>query len=156
ARPRMARMASSVLAWPSARRKRPRTLRSASLTSLRRMIRPPSSSTLRIVPLVSPRASRTAFGSVIWPRSATVASIGLAPVSLGMHGTYILFLSYSIWHTRGLPKEPPHDRFLRHPRPPRRQRQVLRLFQPAQARRAFRPGEAALLDEDPLGEPAAP
>src|SRR5690606_33045404 len=47
------------------------------------------------------------LGNVIWPRSATVASIGLAPVGLGMHGTYILFLSYSIWHTRGLPKEPP-------------------------------------------------
>src|SRR5690606_23662659 len=54
----------------------PRAREMASSTLLRRMMRLPSSSTFSRVPLVRPRASRTAFGSVIWPRSATVASMG--------------------------------------------------------------------------------
>ena len=51
------------------------------------MIRPPSSSTLSWVPLVRPSASRTALGSVIWPRSATVASMRLS-VSVCRDHTY--------------------------------------------------------------------
>src|SRR5690606_11332300 len=54
----------------------PRAREMASSTLLRRMMRLPSSSTFSRVPLVSPRASRTGLGSVIWPRSATVASMG--------------------------------------------------------------------------------
>src|SRR5690606_38846119 len=60
---------------------------------------------------------------------------------------------------RGLPPPIPehsHGRLLRHPRPPRRRRQIVLVLQPAQAGRALRPGAAALLDEDPAGEPAAP
>src|SRR3546814_8385539 len=43
---------------------------------------------------------------------------------------------------QGSPPQPqecsPHERFLRHPRPPRRQRQVLHLRKPAQAGREVR------------------
>jgi hypothetical protein len=79
ARPRMLRMASSVSAKPSSL-KRPRALEMASETSLRSTMRAPSSSTLSTVPLVRPRASRTALGRVICPRSATVASICVSGV----------------------------------------------------------------------------
>src|SRR5690606_30938746 len=57
----------------------PRTREIASSTLLRRMMRLPSSSTLSTLPLVNPSASRTALGRVIWPRSATVASIASLP-----------------------------------------------------------------------------
>src|SRR5690606_13894128 len=66
----------------------PRAREMASSTLLRRMMRLPSSSTFSRVPLVSPRASRTGLGSVIWPRSATVASmVGLRRMVCG-HDTY--------------------------------------------------------------------
>src|SRR5438105_7798656 len=57
------------------------------------MMRLPSSSTFSSVPFVKPRASRTALGSVIWPRSATVASI--AVLEVGMHELYIPTCAYS-------------------------------------------------------------
>src|SRR5690606_23205525 len=53
----------------------PRTREMASSTFLLSTMRLPSSSTLSWVPLTRPSASRTALGSVIWPRSATVASM---------------------------------------------------------------------------------
>src|SRR3546814_13255486 len=58
---------------------------------------------------------------------------------------------------QGSPPQPqecsPQERFLRHPRPPRRQRQVLHLRKPAQAGREVRHRPPALFDEDPAGEP---
>src|SRR5690606_5562976 len=87
-RPRMVVIASPVSAKPSSL-KRPRAREIASSTLLRRIMRPPSSSTLRMVPLLRPSASRTALGRVIWPRSATVASIGLFPgAEVWMESTY--------------------------------------------------------------------
>src|SRR5690606_14261921 len=85
----------------------PRTLRNASRTRLRGTSRPPSRSAVAVGPFVRRRPSRSGLGQGSWPRSCTVGCVGLAPVSLGVHGTYLLCLSYSIWHTRGLPKEPP-------------------------------------------------
>src|SRR5690606_38320764 len=105
ARPRSSRMTSSVLT-PSGSLKRPRAREIASSTFLRRMMRPPSSSTLSRVPLVSPRASRTALGSVIWPRSATVASMARSSAlhsQCGMRTLYILSNTYWWPHT-GLPR----------------------------------------------------
>src|SRR5690606_34135116 len=150
-RPRIVVMASRVSAKPSSLN-RPRAREIASSTLLRRIMRPPSSSTLRMVPLLSPSASRTGLGRVIWPRSATVASIGASFVSgleVWMEHTYFKNHTQSVilcrfpapsGHTarvfRPQPQEfSPHERFLRHPRPPRRQRQVLHLRQPAEAGR---------------------
>ena len=58
-----------------------------------RLVSSTGSSTFSNVPLVRPSASRTALGSVIWPRSATVASMGWLP--FGMHEFYIPADSYS-------------------------------------------------------------
>src|SRR5690606_29479503 len=48
-----------------------------------------------------------------------------------------------------------HDRLLLHASPARRRRPAVRLLQPAGTRRAIRHLEAALLHEDPAGEPVA-
>src|SRR5690606_26800815 len=77
----------------------PRTRESASSTLLRRMMRLPSSSTLSTLPLVNPSASRTALGRVIWPRSATVASIDGSHAWDGMDELYILHSPYPTAHT---------------------------------------------------------
>src|SRR5690606_15703886 len=163
-------IASLVSAKPSSL-KRPRARDIASSTLLRRIMRPPSNSTFRMVPLLRPSASRTALGRVIWPRSATVASIGfLRRAEVWMKFTYFKNHTQSVILCRfpapsGQPARvfrpqlqefSPHERFLRHSRPPRRQRQVLHLRQPAQARRKVRHRPPALFDEDPAGEPAAP
>src|SRR5688500_11320523 len=103
ARPRSAPMASSVLANPWSSRKRPRAREMASSTLLRNTIRPFSSSTFRTLPLLSPSASRTALGKVIWPRSATMTSMAGSLGVACMERAYILYFAYSNRHTMRLP-----------------------------------------------------
>src|SRR5690606_30086819 len=74
---------SLALPSPASSENFPRTREMASSTFLRSTMRLPSSSTLSTLPLVRPSASRTALGRVIWPRSATVAS--MAPPRTGWY-----------------------------------------------------------------------
>src|SRR3546814_20641166 len=113
-------------------------------------MRPPSSSTFRMVPLLRPSASRTALGSVIWPRSATVASMAnlrsmkyaksLHTLNTILNPSYCADSQPPPARPPGFSRPPPqelspHERFLRHPRQTGRQRQVLHLSQSATAGR---------------------
>src|SRR5690606_2697598 len=93
----------------------PRTREMASSTCLLSTMRLPSSSTLSTLPLVRPSASRTALGRVIWPRSATVASIAWILGRNDMDRLYILCNAYLEPHTGSHPSRagvvsgPPHE-----------------------------------------------
>ena len=90
ARPRSSRMMSSVLT-PGGSLKRPRAREMASSTSLRRMMRPPSSSTFKVVPLLSPRAVSYTHLDV-YKRQILLAAVRSAVLWRQLGGSYWDFL----------------------------------------------------------------